>query len=248
MVLSYYDIFDPMDETLANTIRFVREGPLFGRYSEKLFGFEGIDVERVTGSGFWIGQAGHGWMIPYLLKRGDLQEASVWFEGLVATRDKKTNLIPEHINWAGFDADGGSWRGETLGVLPSPSAWVDPGNLYSMGTAIRVVFFIVDSRMDGSTPLIVLRVPECIRSLAAANIQTPTGYIDLNLRRNEDSTLLQVSGDGEGTILLLYEGKENPFVTRDGEQYPHVSIHHAPSSLEISTDFTHHSFVVSWGQ
>ncbi len=63
-VLGYYDIFDPVDETLYNTIRFVKEGPLYGRYSDEIFGFEGIDVERATRSGFWIGQAGHGWMIP----------------------------------------------------------------------------------------------------------------------------------------------------------------------------------------
>jgi hypothetical protein len=246
LVLGYYDVFDPVDEALQRTIQYVREGPLYGKYSEELFGFEGIDVERITGSGFWIGQAGHGWMTPYLLKKGDLREAAIWFEGLVATRDKKTNLIPEHINWAGFDEDGGSWQGETLGVIPSPSAWVDPGNLYSMGTAIRVVFFMIDSRMDGPTPMITLRIPEGISTISASNIRTPSGYVDIIFERDEGSTSISVNGEGEGSIKILLEGQGKPSISRNGERYDHFSFSDSPPAIEITTDFTHHTFQLLW--
>lgn len=245
-VLGYYDVFDPMDETLYRTVQYVRDGPLFGKYSEEIFGFEGIDVERTTGSGFWIGQAGHGWMIPYLLKRGDLKEASKWFKGLVASRDRNTNLIPEHINWAGFDEDGGTWHGKTLGVLPSPSAWVDPGNLYSMGTAMRVVFFMIDSKMDGPVASITLRIPDCIKTISASNIQTPLGYVDVLFERNDHRTTVHVSGKGEGILrILLTEGEAEPSITRDGDPYQNFSFFESPAAVEINTDFTHHTFLLS---
>ncbi len=248
LVLSYYDVFEASNEAYARTIEYVRNGPLYGEYSEDLFGFEGIDVERTTGSGFWIGQAGHGWFLPYLLESGRLERAARWFEGLAATRDAKTNLIPEHINWAGFDEDGGAWEqtGDVFGVLPSPSAWVDPGNLYSMGTAMRVVFFIVDSDMGGRTPSITLRVPSSVSELSAANIQTPAGYADLLYERDDGGIKVTLSGDGEGVLRILYEEEGRPRVTRDGEDYEHVSFGGSPPAVDIRTDFTPHTFRLSW--
>jgi hypothetical protein len=250
LILSYYHVFSATDELLARTIDYVRNGPLYGEYSADLFGFEGIDVERTTGSGFWIGQAGHGWYIPYLLERGELERAGRWFNGLAAARDPKTNLIPEHINWAGFDENGGAWKatGDVFGVLPSPSAWVDPGNLYSMGTAMRVVFFIVNSDMEGRTPAVTLRVPASVGSLSAANIQTPAGYADLLYEREAGDGDIEVtlSGDGEGVLRILFEGDGPPAVSRDGEAYDHVSLLDSPPAVEIRTDFTAHTFRLSW--
>ncbi len=167
---------------------------------------------------------------------------------MIATRDRRTNLIPEHINWAGFDGDGGSWDGKTLGVLPSASAWVDPGNLYSMGTAIRVITFILDSGMGGSASDITLRIPDSINTLSASNVQTPSGYVDILYRRAKNSLEIFISGDGDGVLRILLDEKRTPHVSRDGEEYPHVSLVDSPPALEITTDFSAHSFLVSFGK
>jgi hypothetical protein len=248
LVLGYFDVLDPMDEMLSRTVDYVRNGPLFGKYSDLIFGFEGIELERVTGSGFWIGQAGHGWIIPYLLRKGDLEEAGVWLRSMAACRDRETNLIPEHINWAGFDPDGGAWQatGDVFGVLPSPTAWVDPGNLYSMGTAIRALFFIVDSRMEGAGPFITLRVPPTLASLSASDIQTPTGYATLLYAQDERDITLFLSGDGEGSVRILHVHEGKPAVTRDGEPYPQAAFSDAPPAVTLTTDFSPHTFTLSW--
>ena len=244
LILSYYDLIDPGDEAMAGSVDFILSGPLYGEFSRDIFGLEGIDVERVTGSGFWMGQAGHGWLIPYFLKVGRLAEADRWFRGLVNATDNATYLVPEHINWSGFDPDGGGWEGHIYGVLPDSSAWVDPGNLYALATAMHMVFTMVDVDVSDRDQRVYIRVPSSLGLVAVTNLRSFYGTIDLTYKKIEGGEEITLSGQGDGELVLVGKDPEGRFLLmRDGDVYDDWKLD-ASGRIKIGTDFKPHSFLI----
>ncbi len=242
LVLSYYDLVDPADPFLAGSVDFILSSSLYGEFSSDIFGLEGIDVERATGSGFWVGHIGHGWLVPFFLKAGRLGEADRWFQGLVKVTDNKTYLVPEHINWAGFDADGGEWGGRRLGVLPDSSAWVDPGNLYAMATAMHMVFTMVDVDVGDRDQKVHVRIPESLGLVGVKNLRSREGWIDLTFRRTGAGKEISVNGVGSGELVLVGEDPKGRYeVKRDGEIYDGWELDER-GSIVVRTDLRPHTF------
>jgi len=244
LILGYYDRVDPNDPFLAGSVDYILSGPLYGEFSREIFGLEAIDVERATGSGFWMGQVGHGWVIPYFLKAGRLDEADRWFRGLVAATDARTFLVPEHINWGGFDPDGGEWEGRHYGVLPDSSAWVDPGNLYAMATAMHVVFTIVDVDAGDPAQRVFIRVPTSVGFVGVTNLKAREGMLNVTWRRIDGGDEITLSGRGEGSVVVVGKDPEGTYgVTRDGEPWEAWKMD-ANGRLSIRTDLRPHVITI----
>ncbi len=246
LVLSYYDILDPREKSFENSFTYMMEGPRFGVYRDEIFGLEPFDHNHSTGRGFWLGQNGHGWVIPYLLKAGRMEEADDWIRSLISMTDEKTFLVPEHINWSHWDPDGGEWAGKKYGVYPEPSAWVDPGNLYALSTAMHMVFTIVDADPGDPGQTVYFRVPPSFGMVAVTNLRSTHGYIDASFVQYEGSVKISIAGEGEGKIVIVGHG-ETAEVERDGILYDRWVIDQN-GDLDISTDFELHKFVIHSGE
>ncbi len=242
LVLSYYDVVDPTSEALANSYRYLVSGPRYGEYSKEIFGTEPFDHAHATGRGFWFGQNGHGWIIPYLLKAGRMEEADRWMRSLIAATDTRTHLVPEHINWDGWDPDGGEWAGKRYGVLPDSSAWVDAGNLYALSTAMHVVFTIVDSDPADEGQTVTFRVPPSFGVVAVTNLRTHRGYFDATYHRMDRSIEINLMGVGNGELVVVGAGKVES-VRKDGNVTDRWEMDDS-GNLHIFTDFRPHRFTI----
>ena len=242
LVLSYYDVIEPDEKGLDRSFAYLVGGPRYGEVSDEIFGLEPFDHAHPTGRGFWIGQNGHGWVIPYLLKAGRLEEADRWFRSLIACTDNKTFLVPEHINWSFWDADGGEWAGKRYGLFPDSTAWVDPGNLLALSTAMHMVFTIVETDPGDEDQRLYFRVPSSLGAVAVSNLKGRGGYIDATFVRVGDGIELSLSGAGKGEIVVVGVAKDVR-VKKDGLPYEGWRWD-APGSLHIQTDFHPHRFTI----
>jgi hypothetical protein len=245
LMLSYYDIIDPSESAFERSFEYMIEGPRYGEYSEEIFGLEPFDHEHATGRGFWFGQNGHGWVIPYLLKAGRLDEADRWIRSLVSSTDNRTYLVPEHINWGEWDPDGGEWAGVKYGILPDSSAWVDPGNLYALSTAMHMVFNIIETDPADERQVVHIRVPSSFGMVSVTNLKANKGYLDAAFVRKNGSVDVSISGRGEGRLVIV--GAEGDLeVSRDGVLYELWS-RDAIGNTHITTDFHPHKFTIQSG-
>ena len=243
LVLSYYDVFDPRAEAFERSFKYLVEGPRYGEYSGEIFGLEPFDHDHATGRGFWIGQNGHGWVIPYLLKAGRMEEADRWVKGLIAATDDRTHLVPEHINFGPWDPDGGSWDGKNYGVLPDPKAWVDPGNLYALSTAMHFVFNIIETDPADEGQLIYFRVPPTFGMVGASNMRTHFGYLDASYVSKGKMIEITVSGTGDGKIIVIGASGADR-VTRDGTPWEEW-VSDGSGNVIITSDLEHRSFTIT---
>jgi hypothetical protein len=242
LVLSYYDIVDPGNSALEKSFTYLIGGPRYGKQSEEMFGLEPFDHEHATGRGFWLGQNGHGWVIPYLLKSGKLDEAARWLRSLIHMTDDRTYLVPEHVNWAEWDADGGEWQGKKYGVLPDSSAWVDPGNLYALSTAMHLVFNIIETDPGDTEQVVYVRVPTNLGTVSVTNLKAHRGFIDAAFNRKEAALEISLSGEGDGTLVVVgWNAKAG--ILRDGVPYDRWSVDQS-GALRITTDFKPHRFTI----
>lgn len=243
LVLSYYDIVEPDTPALERSFAYLIEGPRYAAYSEKIFGLEPFDHAHPTGRGFWLGQNGHGWVIPYLLKAGKLEEADRWLASLIYTTDDSTYLIPEHINWSGWDADGGEWEGKKYGVLPDPSAWVDPGNLYALSTAMHMVFNFIETDPEDTAQVVYFRVPPTFGMAAVTNLKAHRGYLDASFERKDKRTEISISGYGKGRLAVMgCSGTSRVLV--DGIPTDGWSLDRS-GTIHITTDFRPHRLTIA---
>jgi len=243
LVLAYYDVFDPREEAFEGSFKYLVEGPRYGEYSEEIFGLEPFDHDHSTGRGFWIGQNGHGWVIPYLLKAGRMDEANRWMKGLIAATDNRTFLVPEHINFGPWDPDGGSWDGKHYGVLPDPTAWVDPGNLYALSTAMHLVFNLVETDPGDEKQKIYFRVPPTFNMVGVSNLRIQAGYLDASYFRKGGEVEISVSGSGEGKLVVVGFAR-NVQVERDGTPWNNW-LSDAAGDIIITTDLNDHTFTIT---
>ena len=242
LVLSYYDVVSPSDEALANSFAYLISGPRYGEYSVEIFGTEPFDHPHATGRGFWLGQNGHGWIIPYLLKAGRMAEADRWMRSLIAMTDTRTYLVPEHVNWGFWDPDGGEWAGRKYGVLPDSSAWVDPGNLYALSTAMHVVFTMVDTDPADEGQRVYFRIPPTFGMAAVTNLKASRGYLDATYQRKGGNIEITLAGWGEGELVVVGAGEANE-VLRDGVAMKEWRRDDG-GDLHIFTDFRPHRFAI----
>ncbi len=200
-LFTYWDVWNPHDPVLTATIDRVMADQV--AEDGRMLALEPFSMTTPTGNGPWLGQWGHGMIICHFLRTGDLAEAGRWLDSFVDLIDTRTFLVPEHINWARWDADGGRPDYPGYGLYPDESAWVDPGNLFTEGTAMMMLPTMVELDPDDAAANLWVRLPVGLDRMEADNLLGPQGYVSVRARRDGGSWSVDLSGGGAVRLHLV---------------------------------------------
>jgi hypothetical protein len=128
-------------------------------------------------------------------------------------------------------------------VLPDPKAWVDPGNLYALSTAMHFVFNIIETDPADEGQVIYFRVPPAFGMVGISNLRAQSGYVDASYVRKEGMIEITVSGTGDGKIVVVGAAGADR-VTRDGTPWEEW-VSDGTGDIIITSDLENRSFTIT---